>query len=867
MQKQNLGKFKAVASLAIFGVMAMVGVFGASLSAKAANINASQVLGQIDGVTGLPSFTQSGSNSLSTDSHSFNYSGGLDIDTSGHRLFVADKSNNRVLVFNLANDNSLTDYNADFVLGQADFISSSTNRGGDPTSSTLNLPSDLVYDATNNRLFVSEYSNNRVLVFDVASITDGEPAVNVLGQADFSHNSPNRGSAAGVTIQDGLYTPTYLAYDNVNSRLFVSDYGNNRVLVFDIASITDGEPAVNVLGQADFIHNSANQGGDPTSTTLDTPTGVVLNRSANTLFVADGSNNRVLVFDVASVTDGEPAINVLGQADFIHNSTNGGRVGTGAGRISFASGLSLDETKKSLYIVDGSGSSAKVFIYDITSIENGEDAIAVFGKPDFNTWFSDPTGAATLNGTSYIKYSGTNNVVYVGDSSNHRVLLFKFVDLTSAVLPNGIDGRSYSQAVSAINSQGTVAYNVVSGTLPNGLSLDSISGIISGTPTSTGDFSFTIKVSNTFADGSTFSDSEAFSIKVLAFELPVTAFPNGVVGSVYNKIFSSAANAQGTVTYSLTNGNLPNGLVLDALNRTISGTPTVAGTFNFTITATDTVAVGVEYADAKAFTIIIDPAQGGNGGGGGGGGGGGNGGGGGGGGGGSPAFNAPAGGFSVAVRNVIAGTNPAQVSLALNGGTATRMAIASTPDFAGVGQEVYRTTTTHTLTAGNGVKTIYARFFDSFGTASIVVTTSVNITTTPNALPIIPEVLGVKITRLDELVAKLKAGQTSEEVKELQTELKKIGYFVKTYKPTKFYGNMTKAAVKKYLADKNKKPVVAKTLDELVALTKFGQKSELVKQLQTELKKLKFLPAKHVVTSYYGAITRTAVNKYVASQK
>ena len=46
-----------------------------------------------------------------------------------------------------------------------------------------------------------------------------------------------------------------VAIDTAGQRLFVSDgqgSGNHRVLVYDVASITNGENAVNVLGQADF---------------------------------------------------------------------------------------------------------------------------------------------------------------------------------------------------------------------------------------------------------------------------------------------------------------------------------------------------------------------------------------------------------------------------------------------------------------------------------------------------------------------------------------------------------------------------------------------------------------------------------------
>src|SRR5690606_25533237 len=92
------------------------------------------------------------------------------VDSSGHRLFVSDLMNSRVLVYNLAADNSLEDRAADYVLGQPDFSTSSIGWG----SAEMNGPTGLAYDETNGRLFVADFGNSRVLVFDLSGgITNG----------------------------------------------------------------------------------------------------------------------------------------------------------------------------------------------------------------------------------------------------------------------------------------------------------------------------------------------------------------------------------------------------------------------------------------------------------------------------------------------------------------------------------------------------------------------------------------------------------------------------------------------------------------------------------------------------------------------
>ena len=224
----------------------------------------------------------------------------------GQYLYVPDTNNHRIMVWDV---NSITDgENAAYVLGQSDFTSSAAPA---PTPSSLNTPLGLDLDTSNNRLFVADQSNARVLVFDVSSISNGKNAVNVLGKPDFT-------TGGSSTTQSGMGAVKDTAYDSKNNRLFASDRGNHRIIVFDVASITDGESAVNVLGQANFTSGSANRGGTAAQNSLNFPTGLAY--ADPYLYVADTDNNRVLVFDVDSITDGENAAYVLGQPNFTTTS-------------------------------------------------------------------------------------------------------------------------------------------------------------------------------------------------------------------------------------------------------------------------------------------------------------------------------------------------------------------------------------------------------------------------------------------------------------------------------------------------------------------------------------------------------------------
>ena len=153
------------------------------------------------------------------------------IDSIHHRLFVADYGNNRVLEFDLNVSNQLVDKTPDHVLGQATFHTDSSvspHHSAPVTQTSINHPMGLAYDSTNSRLFVAQFGDNRVTVYDVANITDGENATNVLGQATFTTN-------ASVTSQSGMFLPDSLAYDTSHSRLFVAEKGSNRVTVYNVA--------------------------------------------------------------------------------------------------------------------------------------------------------------------------------------------------------------------------------------------------------------------------------------------------------------------------------------------------------------------------------------------------------------------------------------------------------------------------------------------------------------------------------------------------------------------------------------------------------------------------------------------------------
>ena len=123
----------------------------------------------------------------------------------------------------------------------------------------------MAIDVGTTRLFVADANNHRVMIFDVAAITNGEAAANVLGQASFT-------TATAATTQSGMRNPQGVVVDEEQNRLVVADTNNHRVTLFDVASISNGENAISVLGQTTFTGGSSATAQDR----MNTPTGVLL---------------------------------------------------------------------------------------------------------------------------------------------------------------------------------------------------------------------------------------------------------------------------------------------------------------------------------------------------------------------------------------------------------------------------------------------------------------------------------------------------------------------------------------------------------------------------------------------------------------
>lgn len=347
-------------------------------------------------VLGHPTFTTRTSGTSAT---SMKDPRGIAVDPATGKVFVVDTGNNRVLRFgsSLALASGAA---AEAVLGQPDFTSSV-----DATTATgMRFPASAAIDGA-GRLWVADLSNHRVLRFDnAASKANGAAADGVLGQANFTSNTP-------ATSATRMRLPVGVAIDNAG-RLWVADTSNHRVLRFDnAASKANGAAADGVLGQVNFTSSEL----ATSATGMLLPHGVAADNNGR-LWVIDTDNHRVLRFDsAASKANGAAADGVLGQTNFTSKIFD-----VSASRFTVPRSAAVDASGR-LWLIDENND--RVLRFDnAASKANGAAADGVLGQPDF-TSDEVATSQRGLYSPYGVAIDSANNI-WVADRFNNRAVRF-----------------------------------------------------------------------------------------------------------------------------------------------------------------------------------------------------------------------------------------------------------------------------------------------------------------------------------------------------------------------------------------------------------------------------------------------------------
>ena len=215
------------------------------------------------------------------------------------------------------------------------------------------------------------------------------------------------------------------------------------------------------------------------------------------------------------------------------------------------------------------------------------------------------SGTPTTAGTSSVTVTATDTTGASGSASFTWTInpAPNTVSVTNPGNQTGTVGTAVSLQIQASDSASgqTLTYSATG--LPAGLSINSSTGLISGTPTTAGTSSVTVTATDT--TGASGSASFTWTINPAPNTVSVTNPGNqtGTVGTAVSLQIQASDSASGqTLTYSAT--GLPAGLSINSSTGLISGTPTTAGTSSVTVTATDTTGA----SGSASFTWTINPA-------------------------------------------------------------------------------------------------------------------------------------------------------------------------------------------------------------------------------------------------------------------
>jgi len=427
------------------------------------------------------------------------------VATDGTALAVADTNNNRVLIWNsIPTTNNAP---ADVVIGQTDFTSGGTLVP--PSAKSMRGPQGVWIQ--DGKLYVADTQNNRILIYNSIPTSNGASADLVLGQPNFTTAvQPDLTQAQAATAANNMLNPVSVTSDG--TRLYVADLGYNRVLIWNTIPTHNQQPADVAVGQVDMvtsIPDNAFSGAPATTagaTDVETPVMCTVSNGTDSnskptypslcastlsfpryalsdgtrLFVADGGNDRVLIFKHIPTKNGESADLVLGQPDMITDTSS-----NATDSLATPTSLAFDGTN--LYVSDTY--NQRVMIYTaaapnlpVTAVKNAA-SLEIYAEGTVTlggTLEANDSVTITIESKNYVYKeikkdtfaniintlvnainagSGDPNVIGVADTAAQAILL---VSRTPSAAGNNI---TYSATVS---TNATITASTAGATLSGG---------------------------------------------------------------------------------------------------------------------------------------------------------------------------------------------------------------------------------------------------------------------------------------------------------------------------------------------------------------------------------------------------------------
>jgi uncharacterized protein (TIGR03437 family) len=498
------------------------------------------------------------------------------IATDGTHVVVADTDNNRVLIW-LSPPQS-NGQPADVVIGQPDFVHNATSVP--PTAKSLRGPEGVWIDAI-GKLYVADTEDNRILIYNRIPTTNNVAADVVAGQPNFtSFVQPDLTQNNATPTASNMQTPVSVTTDA--THMYVADLAQNRLLIFNTIPTTNGAAADVALGQVNLTtaisNNSYTETATPTfdcdgnpendvtpvmcqsnaayaasigqtsSTAVDSDGNTIYPaRCAATmslpryalsngtqLFVADGGNDRIMVYNSIPTQNGQRADAILGEPDEFSDNTGENPDGTDA--LQTPTSIAYDGLN--LYVSDSYNRRVVVYTPGVLNIPLGGQGLvnaasltihAIGTVSITGSITAKDTATITIDGTPYtytvvstdtletitnalvklIDTAPDKNVIATADDTTDTVILTARASGASGANITLTAGTSTSAAITLAASGSTLNYylenptSIAPGTL---IEINAASGASLCDNTAAGDLTqpylpFTLGGCQVFADG------------------------------------------------------------------------------------------------------------------------------------------------------------------------------------------------------------------------------------------------------------------------------------------------------------------------------------------------------------------------------
>ncbi len=412
------------------------------------------------------------------------------VKSNGKNIYVVDNNNNRINVFD---DDGDHDFEYGTFCNTASIEDCNDNADGadEDGDGQFNNPISIALDVF-GKFFVTDTNNERIQVFDddgefqfkLGSSNSGDDEY--LGEAkgivihefsreiyvsDIERDSISVFNSAGSFLfkfdefngNDDFKNPTNMIIDNSNDILYVTDTGNDRIVIFELVTGTTCPSGTEkVVDGVCFVEEFGSTGSDEGE--FDDPTGLAFDEDNDLLFVADTDNDRIQVFEIVDgITCPSGTEEIVDGVCFVEEF---GSAGTGNGEFDSPMGIAIDQTNDLLFVADTDNDRIQAFDLDsgpailLPNSPKNPDASPISPSSVILSWDEPELDEEVPEISGYkIEYrKGSESYQVITEDTKRKVTSFIHQSLE--------ENELYSYKIYSINSEGTSTSSQIVSTKP-----------------------------------------------------------------------------------------------------------------------------------------------------------------------------------------------------------------------------------------------------------------------------------------------------------------------------------------------------------------------------------------------------------------